>query len=235
MTLTGNSTRTRRNCVKVIRKTRSVDGRKRMVCQHEVAGQGEIVRYVSLRVLRETEQDTVGRAGGLEVKVVHLAVIHVGDQALPVMTDVEGHRVRSQPHRYGRSRGKQSRSLSGGSRKGSKVFVEAAILFDDEDHVLNLVDARCCRGAAVRCRLGMVLRRGGVSGLRQPRGAQKDNGQQHQYEKRMANGSIFHFSLRRTLGHLHLVLLGGVTVKRSQSPVAVEKPCASLRVTRFRI
>ena len=149
--------------VQVVGKRPRLDRLEHVIVQHEVAGVGPVVWYLRCRVVAhhvgrtEARACGVGRRGaGLPRRValpdeaVHLAVVDVchriglGMRAAAI--DVGGVVVRPGASAAGvrHTDGWHTRvhGEAVGPRKGTEVAVEGPVLLHDDDHVLDLVDAR---------------------------------------------------------------------------------------------
>jgi len=144
----------------MIGKAGSRERREHIVGQNEVAGIAEIIWDVALLKLRIGEvvavYVTVCSVAADEVELVHRAAVDREMRTHPVMSNVAGCVVGFVKKRNDLASRNFAGSCAVGSRKSAEVTVEAAILFNDEDDMLD--ESQAGRRRRSVCRLGTQKR-----------------------------------------------------------------------------
>ena len=128
----------RRDGVQVIWKTRPGERRKHVIRQGKVLGVAPVVRDIEVPELRHAQEVVPDIPVCHKVESIHPATVHCPPRILPVVADVADHAVGCVPQVDPLTRGHHPGRRAVGAGKGAEVCIERAVLFDDEDDVLNL-------------------------------------------------------------------------------------------------
>jgi len=109
-----------------------------VIRQGKVLGVAPVVRNVEIPELGHAQEVIPDIPVLDQVEPIHLALVHRPARILPVMADVADHSIRCVAQRDPLAARHHPRGRPVGAGEGAEIIVERAVLFDDEDDVLDL-------------------------------------------------------------------------------------------------
>ena len=122
----------------MVGKTGTVYGRKHAIGKNKITGVGEVIRDVFFPHLGIGKHSAIHVAIVQQIEAVHLAAVDSPDSLFTAMAKIEWKSVRRRREWNESPVRGSARDGAVGARKAAEVGVEGAVLFDDEDDVLNL-------------------------------------------------------------------------------------------------